>query len=222
MKKTFRSFASFVKRHKIASRLMSLTLSLVMLFYVIPTVVYAEIGDAFSGENASGSSSLTKDNDTLSLSGNDTFDANYPLHEVTELRSKNSKHFRLSDGSYIAAQYSSDVHYLDKSGFWQDIDNSLSLNGDELLTADSRIKLAKKINGSGKLLSLKNESYSIDLGVIGAEHGSVGIVTENDDSSYETELQKMLNLERLSSKVTYPEIFSGADMELSLFSYRIE
>lgn len=222
MKKTFRSFASFVKRHKIASRLMSLTLSLVMLFYVIPTVVYAEIGDAFSGENASGSSSLTKDNDTLSLSGNDTFDANYPLHEVTELRSKNSKHFRLSDGSYIAAQYSSDVHYLDKSGLWQDIDNSLSLNGDELLTADSRIKLAKKINGSGKLLSLKNESYSIDLGVIGAEHGSVGIVTENDDSSYATELQKMLNLERLSSKVTYPEIFSGADMELSVFSYRIE
>ena len=201
---------------------MSMTLSLVMLFYVIPTVVYAEIADAFSKENGADHSTSGKDNDTLSQNGNNAFDVNYPLYELTELRSENVKHFRLSDGSYIAAQYTSDVHYLDESGIWQDIDNTLSLDGDELVTADSRIKLAKKINGSGKLLSLKNESYSIDLSVIGAERGSIGIVAENGDSNYETELQKMLNLEKLSSKVTYPEIFSGADMELSVFSYRIE
>lgn len=35
----------------------------------------------------------------------------------------------MSDGSYTAVQYDTAVHYLDDSGAWQDIDNTLQLQG---------------------------------------------------------------------------------------------
>ena len=209
-----------MSRHKIATRILSMTLSLVMIFYVIPTVVYAEIADALSKESGEVDSVESESQSFLDLNGNALYTVDYPLYEVTELREENAKHFRLSDGSYIAAQYSSKIHYPDEYGLWQDIDNTLSLDGGEsVLTSDSRIKFAKKINGSGKVLSLKNGSFGIDVSVIDGEKGSVGQITNYNDSKLETELQKMLNLEKLSSKVSYEEIFSGADMEFSVHSY---
>ena len=38
------------------------------------------------------------------------------LAEETARRSQNTKHFRMSDGSYQAVVYSSAVHYLDADG----------------------------------------------------------------------------------------------------------
>lgn len=47
--------------------------------------------------------------------------------EEETLRGEGEKHFRLSDGSYIAVSYGMPVHYQDMNGVWQDIDNSMSL-----------------------------------------------------------------------------------------------
>ncbi len=44
--------------------------------------------------------------------------------EVTELRSEYEKHYRLTDGSYMAVQYPVAVHY-EEDGQWVDIDNTL-------------------------------------------------------------------------------------------------
>lgn len=44
--------------------------------------------------------------------------------EVTELRSEYEKHYRLTDGSYMAVQYPVAVHY-EEEGQWVDIDNTL-------------------------------------------------------------------------------------------------
>ena len=46
--------------------------------------------------------------------------------EETGMRSENEKHYRLEDGSYVAAQYPTAVHYKDENGNWVDIDNTLS------------------------------------------------------------------------------------------------
>ena len=44
------------------------------------------------------------------------------LFEVEDNRDRTSKHFRLSDGTIMAADYGMDVHY-EKDGAWKDIDN---------------------------------------------------------------------------------------------------
>ena len=48
------------------------------------------------------------------------------ISEITEKRQENTKYFLMSDGSFMAAQYSSPVHYLDDDGEWTDYNNSLS------------------------------------------------------------------------------------------------
>ncbi len=47
------------------------------------------------------------------------------LYEVEELREAGTKHFRMSDGTFLAVNYGIPVHYQDADGTWQDIDNSL-------------------------------------------------------------------------------------------------
>ncbi|MBQ7025948.1 MAG: hypothetical protein IJN31_05040, partial [Peptococcaceae bacterium] len=48
------------------------------------------------------------------------------LYEVEELREAGTKHFRMSDGTFLAVNYGIPVHYRDADGEWQDIDNSLT------------------------------------------------------------------------------------------------
>ena len=48
----------------------------------------------------------------------------YSAIEVEDNRDRTSKHFRLSDGTIMAADYGMDVHY-EKDGAWKDIDNRL-------------------------------------------------------------------------------------------------
>ena len=48
------------------------------------------------------------------------------LSEIKEKREENVKHFLMSDGTFLAAEYSSPVHYQNEDGEWIDYDNSLS------------------------------------------------------------------------------------------------
>ena len=47
------------------------------------------------------------------------------LGEVETLRTEGEKHFRMSDGSFMAVSYGMPVHYKDDEGDWQDIDNRM-------------------------------------------------------------------------------------------------
>ena len=42
----------------------------------------------------------------------------YVLGEVEENREESVKHFRMSDGSFTAAQFSEPVHFQDENGEW--------------------------------------------------------------------------------------------------------
>ena len=50
--------------------------------------------------------------------------------EVASLRTEDGKHFRLSDGSFLAVSYGTPVHFQDEDGQWQDIDNTLTFRAD--------------------------------------------------------------------------------------------
>lgn len=54
-------------------------------------------------------------------------DAPYVLAEETALRGEAEKHFRLSDGTYLAVQYARPVHLQTADGQWADLDNELTL-----------------------------------------------------------------------------------------------
>ena len=51
------------------------------------------------------------------------------IGEDTSRRQENEKHFRMSDGSYVATVYPEAVHYSD-DGKWEDINNTLTLTED--------------------------------------------------------------------------------------------
>ena len=209
--KKFKAMMKKLFSSKVTTRVLSALLSAVLLFYVIPTVVYGEVAGLFESEPSEESSSGT------------SYEYINEMHEVESLREESVKHFKLEDGSYVAAQYNYPVHYADEDGKWQDIDNTLaSATGGVFATPNARIKLAKKITGNETLFALKDGNTKLSFGLIGAAKGTVGTVTNGEDSSSDTELQKMMNLEKLSSSVIYENILPGVDLEYVIDSLNIK
>lgn len=96
------------------------------------------------------------------------------VEEVEESRSENTKHFRHADGSFTAAVYSEPVHYLNSSGEWQDIDNSLALNskkksiaGKSMYTPAASafdIQVPQDFSNNQKLL-IGKDGYTVGMGI---------------------------------------------------------
>ena len=214
MKNYILNILSCLRRHNAFVRALSFGLCLVMVFYVIPSTIYAKAAE-LGGDN---SESIVPHSDTAASSEPSVIDP----FEVVELREETAKHFRLSDGSYVAAQYNYPVHSLDENGEWQDIDNVLTKNGSEFTNESARIKFAKKINGSSTLFALHDGNNKITLNLIGAEKGTKGEVTNRTDAEEDTELQKMMNLEKLSSSIIYRDILDGVDIEYVAYSMNVK
>ena len=66
------------------------------------------------------------------------------IGEVEGLREEGIKHFRLSDGSFVAVSYGLPVHFQNSGGQWIDIDNRLSLAAGAYRTAGSVLVNAGK------------------------------------------------------------------------------
>lgn len=213
MKEKVNSIMKFIKRNKALTRTLCFALSLIMIFYVIPSTVFSKASELLDHE-------ATK-NETAQATDSITALTVDPF-EIIELREEYAKHFRLSDGSYVAAQYKYPVHSLDENGEWQDIDNALSKSSSEFTNANARIKFAKKINGSATLFTLHDGNTKITLNLIGAEKGTKGTVTNGSDTDGDTELQKMINLEKLSASILYEDILDGVDLEYVAYSMNVK
>ena len=199
-------------RQRVYLRLVAFCLTLLLAFYAIPTVIYAELADAIEsateGDVSAESAESTSENNNIPYGAEDV------LYEVRELREESVKHFHLKDGSYVAAQYPHAVHYLDENGEWADIDNTLSESaGSVFANADSRIKFTKKITGNGELFTLKENGTKLTMSLVGAIKGTAGTVTNGADAAELTELQKMMSLEKVSASVMYENILTGVDLE---------
>ena len=218
MKTTLKKLARFLTNQKAAVKITSSVLVLVLLFFAVPTVVYAEIADAVGsvGNTADGSVE-----DKASSSGSEIKGV---LYEDLSKREESVKHFHLEDGSFVAAQYNYPVHVADEEGNLVDIDNSLSsgLLDTEYSTPDSRIKFAKKITGNSTLFTLHDGDTKLSLSLAGAKKGIKGSVTNGEDAEESTELQKMMNLEKLSSSILYKDILDGVDLEYVVHSLNVK
>lgn len=146
------------------------------------------------------------------------------MYEILGRREENVKHFRLGDGSFVAVQYDAPVHYLDADGAWQGIDNRLAEDGSEYATSDARIKFAKKITGNETLFTLHDGNGKITMLLDDPRKKTQGVVTETETKPLAgtTQLQKMVNLARLSSRILYRDILEGADPEYVIVGGRIK
>ena len=201
-----------VKNYSPKTKILSLLLSFLVVFYLLPTSVFAE---------GLGNDTAVSDSSTSSNDENATYTPG--IYEVTELREENVKHFRLEDGSYVAAQYNYPVHYTDANGQLIDIDNRLTESGSELSTGTSRIKFVKKITGNGNIFTLHENNTKITMGLVGAEKKTEGVaINNNSDKNIESALGKMTNLENISSTIRYEDILDGVDIEYVIHSLNIK
>lgn len=145
----------------------------------------------------------------------DEISYNQDIVELVDMRTATDKYFRLDDGSYYVAHYNSNVHYLDDNGVWQDIDNSLAVNGSEITTGNAKIKLAKKTTGNGEIFTIHDGNRKLSLALNGANKKIVGVIRNNeiefDDDA--TQLQKMTTLDKISASVRYNDILENIDLE---------
>nr|MCR4935335.1 DNRLRE domain-containing protein [Oscillospiraceae bacterium] len=61
------------------------------------------------------------------------------LWEEEDRREESVKHFRMTDGSFLAVEYGEPVHVLDANGTYEEIDNSLSSDSKAAITAANSI-----------------------------------------------------------------------------------
>ena len=202
---------------KVWFSILAFFLSALMAFYAIPATALEEL------VNTDTNTSVTEiETEDVTFEPEDSSTEETHLFENTELREASVKHFRLNDGSYLAAQYPYTVHTKDENGNWQDIDNTLHDSNSDFSTINARIKFAKKTTGNETLFTLQDGKYKITMSLNGANKKVAGTVTNDEDAESNTDLQKMLHLEKLSSSIIYPDILDGVDLEYVVNSLNVK
>ena len=148
-----------MKKIKVTTKLVSFFLAFLILFYSIPAIVYAESADAISS---------LFDSEEIEKTSSEAKEKIERAYEVEELRTENTKTFKIEGGAFYAAQYPTSVHRMNENGEWEDINNTLNQSGSEYTTSDARIKFAKKITGNSSIFTLHENNKKITLALEGA------------------------------------------------------
>lgn len=206
------------RKMKLTTRILSVFLSIVLLFEVIPMQVFAaEHPEAEIGaQQEEALTDETPEENTKSEAEPAEF-----LSEDTDKREENVKHFRMSDGTMQAAQYAEPVHFL-KDGVWTDYDNTLTevdadeeenadrsvLKNKDLTnqTADYSVRLSKKTNGK-KFVRIEKDGYKLSWYYVGANKSTAKVAKQSANDGDPT------TLEKLSSTVLYKDVFKSTDLE---------
>lgn len=166
------------------SKLLSLFLVLAMLVQMMPVMSFADDDDLPSFSEAAPESAVVT-----------------VLGEVEELREENIKHFRLSDGTFVAVDYGMAVHYEDSEGSWQDIDNTISQDAAtqtfNLERDDAIVSFASSLT-NGKVLTTSKGDASITMTLLDSDEVNRMLGIE-DDTPDETEP------EETEPEITEPE-----------------
>ncbi len=146
--KTIRFFSFFVMLAVLIST-MQVTLAVIAVDLQTDEIIF----DSPSGNNETAEAVDTTPYETVA----------YVVGEDESLRKENEKHFRMSDGSYIAAVYPESVHYLE-DGEWKEIDNTLSLTADGYVNAENDFEVTfSSDRNSDELYTLTDGEHSVKL-----------------------------------------------------------
>lgn len=145
----------------------------------------------------------------------DMFDGIYASWEIESKRELDTKYFKMSDGSTVAAVYPFNVHY-EENGKLLDIDNTPTegkdADGDSAVGNSENafgIKFAKK-SKKNKLYTLSLSDEKIKVAVCGAR--KVNLKTSEPEYTDED----AMTLDSAVSSFVYENILDGADLEYIL------
>ncbi len=172
--------------------------------------------------------SASSDNDTAPL---DLSEVEILCEEISK-RGESEKHFKLSDGSFIAVQYSEPVHYLGEEGSWHDIDNSLIFNAaessadfDGYINASNSFtaKFADNVDDALFYISNNDGGHKLSFSLVDNSSNTVeAVITEEATvmSLRETSIlarnEEMIACDDVTSEISYGEIIDDVD-----FSYNV-
>ena len=178
------------KKKKIIQRIIALVL-VAALWWQTDSMRFFVTAFAAETENVViENTNLLSDSD---VSESDTTDVPVTvLGEVETLRTEGEKHFRMSDGSFMAVSYGMPVHYQDEDGNWQDIDNRMVLSEDQATYQTYNLQ------------STTNFASSLTEGIL--------FETSYDDTSVTMSLLDTVNADSLMRTET--EIETGTDEEM--------
>ena len=109
------------------------------------------------------------------------------IGEVEGLREEGIKHFRLSDGSFVAVSYGLPVHFQNSGGQWIDIDNRLSLAAGAYRTANANAPAAfPSTLANGKLFTVEHGGQSVSMSLLDTTTADQMISGELDTDPEET------------------------------------
>ncbi|MGE7911041.1 DNRLRE domain-containing protein [Lysinibacillus xylanilyticus] len=94
--------------------------------------------------------------------------------ELVELRTENAKTFDNLDGTYTAEIAQEPIHYQDKQGNWEEIDNSLvETNNGKTVTNkanDFSVEIDKTTSASQQNITITDDAKKFDIGLVSAQH----------------------------------------------------
>ena len=119
------------------------------------------------------------------------------LHEDISKRGAFEKHFERSDGSFVAAVYAEQVHYLDASGSWEEIDNRLretTENGETVLkNRQGPMEVSFSQTPEDGIGSLQYDGYTLRWNVTAhASEAEKTVTPENPIVAEQTKTQNSL------------------------------
>ncbi len=144
------------------------------------------------------------------------------LYELTDKRDSHTKHFLMSDGTMMAAQYENAVHFETQNG-WEQYDNSMIVE-DETASdenkeyvnkkSDQTVKFAKKAKAN-KTVTYKYQDYEISWGYQNSEKAELEFINTSTEKSGN---DRFLVLDNIAQQAKYAGIFTNVDLELVVSS----
>ncbi len=196
-------------------KLLSLLLVLAMLTQILPAAVFAtEEEGAYAEKETAASEAETTAEGTADALENlqrrlrtrlPTSRRRCSLREAS-LREETVKQFRMSDGSYVAVQYDTPVHYQDGDGQWQDIDNTLhyeAANDAQTYSAqngEDQLSFAASL-ADGSLFATSFGGYGVQMSLYGApEEPAIAAGSERAEAAAPTGADKQEDAEATAAE----------------------
>lgn len=136
--------------------------------------------------------------------------------ELTKKRSRFTKQFMLSDGTFLASTYSMPVHYK-KNGKWKEVDTTLRKTKNKKFyktkSTSLEIKVARKANPKATLV-LKRGNHSLSLAFVGKKGKKSEAIIRNPKKKEKTDI---LN----ENKVQYKKIAKNTKLTYEIYPEKI-
>ena len=194
------------KKTKTMCKALSVFLAFLIVVQILPLQVLAEsVTDAIAHKE------FIEDVLNNPTSEDNVSDAEI-LYEVEEKRDEHTKVYKKSDGTYTAVKTVEPLHYL-KDDVWEEINNSMSLNGSLYTNLDNlfNVELPETID-SNENLTVEKDGYELSFSVDNIEESSA--IVENDIVVSDTNITVADEaIAQTQSSVTYNDVAENTDLQ---------